>query len=85
LANFAADATKKILQPGDGAELNSNMQTMATTLSAHKWNSIELFEVLTSFHDTEMASDLRALLEKMAKMSAELVFLGLLQVEVSVI
>ncbi|RKP25851.1 CCR4-Not complex component, Not1-domain-containing protein, partial [Syncephalis pseudoplumigaleata] len=81
LANFAVDAARKILQPGDGADLNANMQTMATTLSAHKWNSVELFETLTSFHDTEMAGDLRTLLEKMAKMSAELVFLGLLQVE----
>ncbi|KAI9595324.1 CCR4-Not complex component, Not1-domain-containing protein [Syncephalis fuscata] len=81
LADFASDASEKILQPDDGFELNANMKAMAVTLSSHKWNSIALFETLTSFHDTEMAGDLRSLLEKMAKMSAELVFLGLLQVD----
>lgn len=69
--------------PDDGVELNANMKAMAVTLSAHKWNSVGLFETLVSFHDTEMAGDLRLLLEKMSKMSAELVLLGLLQVEVS--
>ncbi|RKP10666.1 CCR4-Not complex component, Not1-domain-containing protein [Thamnocephalis sphaerospora] len=81
LADFSTDTPQKILQPEDGAELNANMKSMAVTLSAHKWNSVAFFETLVSFHDAEPVGDLRTQLEKMSKMSAELVFLGLLQVK----
>lgn len=83
LVDFTRDTTdtRRVLLPeADQDNLLPAMLTVASALASHKWNSARLFDLLCHLMGTtEAGDDAKEILEKMAKMSPELVFLGLLQ------
>jgi CCR4-NOT transcription complex subunit 1 len=83
LLNINDCATKKIITVDDIANANANIRNSATQLAASQINSYDLIESVIGFVDTEVHEDAKVFLDILINRSPELVFLGLVEIEVS--
>jgi CCR4-NOT transcription complex subunit 1 len=67
----------------DIANANANIRNSATQLAASQINSYDLIESVIGFVDTEVHEDAKVFLDILINRSPELVFLGLVEIEVS--
>jgi CCR4-NOT transcription complex subunit 1 len=85
LLNINDCATKKIITVDDIANANANIRNSATQLAASQINSYDLIESVIGFVDTEVHEDAKVFLDILINRSPELVFLGLVEIEVSIV
>ena len=69
----------------DIANANANIRNSATQLAASQINSYDLIESVIGFVDTEVHEDAKVFLDILINRSPELVFLGLVEIEVSIV
>ncbi|KAH9946365.1 Not1-domain-containing protein [Epithele typhae] len=75
---------RKIVTVEDVAGASPTIKSLAANVQGHTWNSLDLFEVLVQAADsknTDVTNFVREMLDKAVKISAELVHMGLLQVQ----
>jgi CCR4-NOT transcription complex subunit 1 len=82
LVNVNECATKKIITMEDIANSNANIRNSASQLATSQFNSYELIESVIGFVDTEVHEDAKVFLDFLINRSPELVFLGLVEIEV---
>lgn len=92
LLSLPADTFSFVTLPGhrivtvdDVAIASPTIKSLAANVQGHTWNSLDLFEVLIRLAGSdsmEIRSQVREMLDKALKISAELVHMGLLQVPV---
>lgn len=83
--NFVQLPGRRIVTVDDVVIASPTIKSLAANVQGHTWNSLELFEVLVRLADSEsvdIRNCVREMLDKAVKISAELVHMGLLQVEV---
>jgi CCR4-NOT transcription complex subunit 1 len=86
--NFVQLPGRRIVTVDDVAVASPTIKSLAANVQGHTWNSLELFQVLVRLGDSESQEIrlcVRDMLDKAIKISAELVHMGLLQVEVSTV
>ncbi|KDQ60584.1 hypothetical protein JAAARDRAFT_31550 [Jaapia argillacea MUCL 33604] len=82
--NFVALPGRKIVTVDDVAAASPTIKSLAANVQGQTWNSLDLFEVLVraaGSENQEIRNCVREMLEKAVKISAELVHMGLLQVQ----
>ena len=83
--NFVSLPGRRIVTVDDVAIASPTIKSLAANVQGHTWNSLDLFEVLVRLADSENSdihTQVREMLDKALKISAELVHMGLLQVPV---
>jgi len=83
--NFVSLPGRRIVTVDDVAIASPTIKSLAANVQGHTWNSLNLFEVLVRLADSEnsdIRTQVREMLDKALKISAELVHMGLLQVPV---
>lgn len=83
--NFVQLPGRKIVTVEDVAVASPTIKSLAANVQGHTWNSLDLFEVLVRLADSDsqdVQTCIREMLDKAIKISAELVHMGLLQVQV---
>ncbi|KAI5983751.1 Not1-domain-containing protein [Pisolithus albus] len=81
--NFVTLPGRRIVTVDDVATASPTIKSLAANVQGHTWNSLDLFEVLVRLADSdnpEIRTQVREMLDKALKISAELVHMGLLQV-----
>jgi CCR4-NOT transcription complex subunit 1 len=84
--NFVSLPGKRIVTVEDVSVASPTIKSLAANVQGHTWNSLDLFEVLVRFSEIgsmDIVNCVREMLDKAVKISAELVHMGLLQVQVS--
>ncbi|EIN07655.1 CCR4-Not complex component [Punctularia strigosozonata HHB-11173 SS5] len=82
--NFVTLPGRRIVTVDDVSVASPTIKSLAANVQGHTWNSLDLFEVLVRFSEIgtpEIVSCVHEMLDKAVKISAELVHMGLLQVE----
>ncbi|TFK67891.1 Not1-domain-containing protein [Pluteus cervinus] len=82
--NFVQLPGRRIVTVDDVAVASPTIKSLAANVQGHTWNSLELFEVLVKLADSDKPDIrvcVRDMLDKAIKISAELVHMGLLQVQ----
>jgi CCR4-NOT transcription complex subunit 1 len=89
MANVSTDvlslvkcSKRKVIELADFQASNQNIQAMATQLVNTQLNSLDLIECVMDLADSSVADDVSIFLEMMAHKSPELVFIGLIQIQV---
>lgn len=83
--NFVSLPGRRIVTVDDVAIASPTIKSLAANVQGHTWNSLDLFEVLVRLADSDsldIRTQVREMLDKALKISAELVHMGLLQVPV---
>ncbi|KAI6117594.1 Not1-domain-containing protein [Pisolithus croceorrhizus] len=84
LLSLPADTFNFVTLPGRRIVTSSpTIKSLAANVQGHTWNSLDLFEVLVRLADSDnpdIRTQVREMLDKALKISAELVHMGLLQV-----
>ncbi|KAI6129122.1 Not1-domain-containing protein [Pisolithus croceorrhizus] len=81
--NFVTLPGRRIVTVDDVATASPTIKSLAANVQGHTWNSLDLFEVLVRLADSDnpdIRTQVREMLDKALKISAELVHMGLLQV-----
>ena len=84
--SFVTLPGRRIVTVEDVANASPTIKALAQNVQTHTWNSLDLFEVLVRLADSEsmeVRDFVREMLDKAVKVSAEIVHVGLLQVQVS--
>ncbi|KAJ3518409.1 hypothetical protein NM688_g9443 [Phlebia brevispora] len=82
--NFVTLPGRRIVTVEDVASASPTIKALAQNVQTHTWNSLDLFEVLVRLADSEsveVREFVREMFEKAVKVSAEIVHVGLLQVQ----
>lgn len=72
----------KVIETNDLESMDPNIQTMAMQLVNTQLNSLDLIECVINLADSSVADDVSVFLEMMTHKSPELVFVGLIQIQV---
>jgi CCR4-NOT transcription complex subunit 1 len=83
--NFVSLPGRRIVTVDDVAVANPTIKSLAANVQGHTWNSLDLFEVLVrqgNSESNEVILCVREMLDKAVKISADLVYMGLLQTPV---
>jgi CCR4-NOT transcription complex subunit 1 len=84
VVNSLLTSKKLIIEAEDFAQSNVHIRSMAAQLLNDQLNSLDLIERIIHLADTAVADDVKSLLDKVIiKKVPELLFLGLLQIDVS--
>lgn len=81
--NFVSLPGRRIVTVDDVAGASPTIKALAANVQSHTWNELMLIETLTRLGDegsTEVQAYVREMMDKAVKISAELVYMGLLQV-----
>jgi CCR4-NOT transcription complex subunit 1 len=84
--NFVSLPGRRIVTVDDVAGASPTIKALAANVQSHTWNELMLIETLTRLGDEgspEVQAYVREMMDKAVKISAELVYMGLLQVSVS--
>lgn len=81
--NLPACSKRKVIEIEDFATANSTNRALAAQLVKEQLNSLDLIECVIKLADTSVVDDVKVFLEMMVNKSPELVFMGLLQIDVS--
>lgn len=81
--NLPACSKRKVMEVDDFSTANASNRTLATQLVKEQLNSLDLIECVIKMADTAVVDDVKVFLEMMVNKSPELVFMGLLQIDVS--
>lgn len=85
MINSSLTSKRLVIQADDFAQSSVHIRSMATQFLSDQLNSLDLIERIISLADTAVADDVKALLEKiLIKKVPELLFMGLLQIDVSI-
>ena len=83
--NFVSLPGRRIVTVDDVAGASPTIKALAANVQSHTWNELMLIETLTRLGDegsSEVQTYVREMMDKAVKISAELVYMGLLQVSV---
>ncbi|KAJ1307774.1 hypothetical protein OPQ81_001861 [Rhizoctonia solani] len=81
--NFVSLPGRRIVTVDDVAGASPTIKALAANVQSHTWNELMLIETLTRLGDEgapEVQAYVREMMDKAVKISAELVYMGLLQV-----
>lgn len=89
MANVSTDvlslvdcSKRKVIETGQFNGSNPNLEAMAIQLMNTQLNSLDLIECVINLADTAVADDVSVFMEMMTHKSPELVFVGLIQIQV---
>jgi CCR4-NOT transcription complex subunit 1 len=89
MANVSTDilslvecSKRKVVEMNDFESMDPSIQDMATQLMVTQLNSLDLIECVINLADSSVADDVSMFLEMMTHKSPELVFVGLIQIQV---
>lgn len=85
MINSVSCSNKTVIKQEDFNQSSLHIRSMASQLLKDQLNSLDLIERIIKLVDTSVADDVKVLLEKiLVKRVPELLFMGLLQIDVSV-
>lgn len=84
VVNLITCSKRKVLDLDDFKTSSQNIKSMASQLVNSQLNSLDLLECVINLADTTIADDVSVFLEMMTHKSPELVFSGLLQIQVKI-
>lgn len=84
IINSVACSKKTVIKSDDFIQSSVHIRSMVSQLLNDQLNSLDLIERIIKLADTSVADDVKVLLEKiLVKKIPELLFMGLLQIDVS--
>lgn len=85
IINSVACSKKTVIKADDFIQSSVHIRSMVSQLLNDQLNSLDLIERIIKLADTSVADDVKALLENiLVKKVPELLFMGLLQIDVSI-
>jgi CCR4-NOT transcription complex subunit 1 len=82
--NLPSCSKRKVIEIEDFASANAANRALANQLVKEQLNSLDLIECVVKLADTAVSDDIKVFLEMIVNKSPELVFMGLLQIDVSI-